>query len=241
MILPTKPKQQVIPEIKKMILVGPPKIGKTSFLSQFGEHCLVLNFEEGGTAFIKEIMAVDVFNWNALTDVLKALEEAKKEKKGPVYKFIAMDTLTMLTDIVEQRLTAQYKKENPTFAGSTILDLPYGQGYGMLKNTLWNLTVKIASYCESMILVAHQSTSTVGESEVQRKTIATKGSIGTYFASQVDAVCLLYVEPIEGKVFMSFRTNDYHCAGTRHPDLVGYEGPLDAYKIFPSLKNAKTS
>ena len=85
----TLPKQKVKAtrkSPKNMVIYGPPKIGKTTALSQL-DDCLIIDLEDGSD--MVDALKVQVNDLSELTEVGKAIM-----KEGRPYKYIAIDTIT---------------------------------------------------------------------------------------------------------------------------------------------------
>lgn len=119
------PKQKVKASRKspaKMILFGPPKIGKTTILAQL-EDTLILDLENGSD-FV-DALKIKV---NSIEELKKVGEQIKAE--GKPYKRIAVDTCTKLEDWAEELAKKMYM-ETPigkNFKEKSVLTLPQGGG-----------------------------------------------------------------------------------------------------------------
>lgn len=121
---------------RKIILFGKPKIGKSTALSEL-DNCLILDLE-GGTDYL-EALKIDILKVsreqnilpiNALRQVINQLKEANKENNGYVYKYGAIDTISVLEDMVLPVALSMYKGtvQGRNFQGDNVLDLPNGAG-----------------------------------------------------------------------------------------------------------------
>ena len=93
MELPTKKVKASRKSPKNMIIYGPPKIGKTTVLSQL-EDCLIIDLEAGSD--MVDALKIKVNNLKELAD---AGREIIKQKKP--YKYIAIDTISKLEEWCE--------------------------------------------------------------------------------------------------------------------------------------------
>jgi predicted AAA+ superfamily ATPase len=95
---------------KNMIIYGPPKIGKTTVLSQL-DDCLIIDLEDGSDM-------VDALKVKA--NSLKELQEIGSAimKKGRPYKYIAIDTISKLEEMCEAYAKQIYMK---TPMGKTLI------------------------------------------------------------------------------------------------------------------------
>src|ERR1017187_4336176 len=112
---------------KRLIIYSKPKVGKTTALAGL-ENCLLLDFE-GGSDYV-EALKVKISNLADLRKVGTKIIEA-----GNPYKYIAIDTVTAMEDMVKPLALKKYQ-ETPMgkmFDGD-VLTLPNGAGYGYLRS-----------------------------------------------------------------------------------------------------------
>ena len=130
-VLPTS---KVAPEIKSprvLIIFSKPKTGKTSLLSAL-DNCLILDLESG-TKYVNALK-VEAKTFEDIREIGKAIKEA-----GNPYKYIAVDTVTALEEIVIPYAELLYSKSpmgknwfNPGGGKEkygNILGMPGGAGY----------------------------------------------------------------------------------------------------------------
>ena len=108
---------------KRLLLFGKTKIGKSTILSGLDE-CLILEFEKEGS----EYLTGNVVQINNLED----LREAGKliVASGKPYKYIAVDTITALEDMVLPFANRLYKGSpiGSKWLGNDVRTLPNGAG-----------------------------------------------------------------------------------------------------------------
>lgn len=121
---------------KKMILFGNPKIGKTTALADL-DNCLLLDIE-GGSDFV-DAMKIDVIEESinegilpilSLRRIIKQIAAANEENGGYIYKFIALDTVTALEDMVLPLAGKMYQNTaiGKNWKGDDVTLLPNGAG-----------------------------------------------------------------------------------------------------------------
>ena len=116
---------------KNMVIYGPPKIGKTTALSQL-DNCLIIDLEEGSD--MVEALKIKVTNLGELAEVGKKIMQNKKP-----YKYVAVDTVTKLEEWCEiegkkiYQNTPMGKNFDKDQKGVSILSLPNGAGYYILE------------------------------------------------------------------------------------------------------------
>ena len=87
---------------KNMIIYGPPKIGKTTVLSQL-DDCLIIDLEDGSD--MVDALKVKVNNLSELQSIGTAIM-----KQGRPYKYIAIDTISKLEEWCEVEAKSIYKE-----------------------------------------------------------------------------------------------------------------------------------
>lgn len=100
---------------KTMVLFGHPKSGKTTILSEL-DNCLILDLEQG-SEFVSALR-IDVVGEAEkankppiaiLQEVIGQIKEANAKNGGYIYKYIAIDTVSALEDIVLPLAANMYK------------------------------------------------------------------------------------------------------------------------------------
>ena len=123
--LPKSPIGDIIVDPKELVIIGTPKVGKTSAVLGL-PNALLINLEKKDPplpgqfiSMYKEVLDDSNFNENQLslsedkkkliilTQIVKKLQEAYKS--GFQYDYIIIDTLTDLEDISNHYATALYK------------------------------------------------------------------------------------------------------------------------------------
>ena len=116
---------------KNMIIYGPPKIGKTTMLSQL-DNCLIIDLEDGSD--MVDALKIKVNNLEELTEVGKQIVNNKRP-----YKYVAIDTISKLEEWCEAEAKKLYMKTpmgknfDTKYPGMSILSLPNGGGYLYLR------------------------------------------------------------------------------------------------------------
>ena len=87
---------------KNMIIYGPPKIGKTTVLSQL-KDCLIIDLEDGSD--MVDALKVKVSNLKELADLGKEIIKQKRP-----YKYIAIDTISKLEEWCESEAKVIYMR-----------------------------------------------------------------------------------------------------------------------------------
>ena len=138
---------------KNMIIYGPPKIGKTTVLSQL-DNCLILDLENGSD--MVDALKIKVNNLKELANVGREII-----KQGKPYKYIAIDTISKLEEWCEAeakqmyKLTAMGKNFDKNNEGLSILSLPNGGGYLYLRLAYKKWIDRLNLLADRIILVGH--------------------------------------------------------------------------------------
>jgi len=215
---------------KNMIIYGPPKIGKTTVLSQL-DACLIIDLEDGSDM-------VDALKVKAHS--LKDLQAIGTEimKQGRPYKYIAIDTISKLEEWCEGYAKQIYMKtpmgknfdqKNP---GASILSLPNGGGYLYLRMAYKEWIDKLNKLADHIILVGHLKDKMLEKKgkEVAVKDLDLTGKIKQITCANSDAVGYIYREGEE--TMISFDSLEDVTAGSRCNHLKGATMPLSWDKIF---------
>lgn len=229
------PGQKVIAERrnpKYILIYGPPKVGKTTILSQL-EGCLNLDLENG-TTFL-----------DALKYQVKTREEyeavCEELSRNPTrYPYVAIDTVDKLEEWAETLATENYKKSTigKSFTESSVLKLPNGAGYLHLRDAFKELLYKSAAIARTVIYVGHvrDKLLDVRGKEVSAKALDLTGKVSNIMCANMDAIGFLGRSE-QGDIAITFKTSDTVNCGSRCPHLRGetfvFKGSsFDWSKIF---------
>ena len=215
---------------KNMVIYGPPKIGKTTALSQL-DNCLIIDLEEGSDMI--EALKIKVNNLNMLAAVGK---EIMKEKKP--YKYVAIDTVTRLEEWCEiegkriYRDTPMGKNFDKDNKGVSVLSLPNGAGYLYLRIAFKRWIDRLNLLADHVILVGHLKDKMLDKKgkEVSSKDLDLTGKIKQITCANADAIGYIYRE--DDKTMISFNSQGDITAGSRCDHLKGQDMELDWTQIF---------
>lgn len=143
---------------KYVLVYGAPKIGKTSFAAKFKKN-LLCAFEMGFNA-IDGIYAQPINKWSEFEQVLRQLEKpAAKE----MFDTITIDTVSIAYSLCEKYICEQNDVQK-------IGDIPWGQGYGLVKSKFEACLRKITLMGYGLILITHQEVKKEkdGEDEIEK-------------------------------------------------------------------------
>ena len=230
MKLPTEKVKASRKSPKNMIIYGPPKIGKTSVLSEL-DGCLIIDLEQGSD--MVDALKIKVNNLAELADVGREVI-----KQGRPYKYIAIDTISKLEEWCEDEGKKIYMKtpmgknfdtKNP---GASVLSLPNGAGYLYLRQAYKKWIDRMNMLADHIILVGHLKDKMLEKKgkEVAVKDLDLTGKIKQITCANADAVGYIFREGDE--TMISFNSLDDIVAGSRCDHLKGQTMPLNWSKIF---------
>ena len=143
---------------KYILIYGKPKVGKTTLAAHFPKNLLIA-FEKGYNA-IDGIRAIDINKWADFKIVLRQLE---KPEAREMYSTITIDTTTIAYEMCEQYVCAQNGVQS-------IRDIPWGQGWTLVKKEFENCLRKITMLGYGLVLISHIETrkeKTADDSEIE--------------------------------------------------------------------------
>lgn len=214
--LPFPEKKVVEKNPKLFILFGKPKTGKTTIVSQL-ENSLLIELEQGGADFVGGSV-VQVDSLNKLKEV-----GVKIKEYGKPYKYVVIDTVTKLEELVLP-YAAQLYKQTPmgkNWTGRDVKTLPKGAGYYYLRKAFFSVIDEIQSWAEYVVLVGHLKDNLI-EKEGQEFTsmeLDLTGKIKSLLSAQSDAIAYFFRKGPEG--FLNFEPTEDTVAGCRSPHLEG--------------------
>lgn len=239
--LPTNKIPASTQDPKRLIIFSKPKAGKSTALANLPE-CLCIDLENGGYDYI-DAVKVKVNTVKELKELCTAIKEA-----GCPYKFIALDTISRLEDMVKP-LALKLFQDTPagsSFKGDDVLDAAHGAGYGALRKAVEMCIDMVAKCAPNIILVCHSKDAAVGSSDLTAKQISLTGKTGAILASKSDAIGYLTRDE-DSNTILSFNTNDTSIeagarpAHLRNKDVIlgkmQDDGTIEYHwdRIYPSL------
>ena len=230
MKLPTEKVKASRKSPKNMIIYGPPKIGKTTVLSQL-DNCLIIDLEDGSD--MVDALKIKVNNLKELADVGREII-----KQGKPYKYIAIDTISKLEEWCEGYAKQIYMKtpmgknfdqKNP---GASVLSLPNGAGYLYLRMAYKEWIDKLNKLADHIILVGHLKDKMLEKKgkEVAVKDLDLTGKIKQITCANADAVGYIFRDGDE--TMISFDSMEDITAGSRCAHLKGKAMPMKWSDIF---------
>ena len=125
------------------MIYGEPKTGKSTFGSQL-PRSLFLNFEQGTNA-LAGIRSVPILRWS---DFKKVLTQLKKPEAREMYDSIVVDTASIAWQLCEKYICQREGVDS-------IRDVPWGQGWNMLKTEFSECWREITLLGFGILFIAH--------------------------------------------------------------------------------------
>ena len=228
---------------KNLIIFSKPKYGKSTACANL-PGALCIDLEGGGYDYI-DAVKVKASSIKELKEICKAIQDA-----GCPYKFIVLDTITRLEEMVKP-LALKLYLDSPAgqkFTGDDVLDAPMGAGYNQIRKAMEMVIDMVAKCAPNIILICHTKDAAIANTDMTAKTIDLFGKAGRILASKSDAIGYLDRDE-NSNTILSFNTNDkfVECgarpAHLRNTDVVLGEmqesGNIEFHweRIFPSLSD----
>ena len=128
---------------KYILIYGQPKTGKSTFGSQLPRG-LFMNFENGTNA-LAGIRSVPILRWS---DAKKVLTQLRKPQAREMYDTIIVDTVDIAWNLAEKYIV---QREGV----STLREIPWGAGWGMLRQEFSEFWREIALLGFGILFIAH--------------------------------------------------------------------------------------
>lgn len=234
MKLPKKKSEAERRDPKTVVIFGQPKTGKTTALAEL-EGCLLIDLE-GGSDFVSALK-IDVLKESKdngvapiaiLQDIIKSIKKANEENGGYVYKYIAIDTVTALEEMVLPIAASMYRATpmGRNWVGTDVTTLPNGAGYGYTRTALLKVIDSLKEITDTLIILGHVKDKLVevdGE-EMGERGLALIGRMSAILCAKVDAVGYMYRD--ENKTMINFATSESLLVGARSEHLKGKKLPI---------------
>ena len=216
---------------KTVVIFGQPKTGKTTALAEL-DNCLTIDLEEGSDFVdalkidvVKEARKAGVPPIGVLNDIINQLKEANKKNGGYVYKYIALDTVTTLEDMVLPLAKRLYQQTpmGRNWVGEDVTTLPNGAGYRYTRIALQTVIDSLAEVTDTLIIVGHVKDKLVqveGE-EMSERGLDLTGKMASILCVKVDAVGYMYRKENETRI--NFASSESLLVGARSEHLKGQD------------------
>lgn len=160
-------------------IYGPPKVGKTTLASQMPKP-LLLAFERGYNA-IAGIIVQDITSWSELKQVVR---ELKKPEVKEAFHTICVDTVDIAATLCDKYVCNQNDVD-------TIGQIPYGQGWNLLKKEFEEVFRTITQLGYAVYFISHAKEGTFKRQDGTEFT-QIKPSVSTTYNSIIENMADLY-------------------------------------------------
>ena len=212
-VLPTKKVKAERQNPKRIVIYSKPKTGKTTAYAGLEDN-LILDLENG-TDFV-EALKVKISSLQELLDTGKAIKAA-----GNPYKFITVDTVTALEDMIMPLAVKLYRATamGKNFDGDNVTTLPNGAGYLYIRQAFFQVLDFIDTLAPTIILSGHIKDKQVDDKGelVMSANIDLTGKIKSLICANADAIGYMYRKG--NKTILSFKTNEEVTCGARPEHL----------------------
>jgi hypothetical protein len=216
---------------RSLLIYGPPKVGKTSMVAEI-PGILIIDLEDGSD-FVSA-MKLKINNLDELNELILKIQAANKEKNGYLYKYIAVDTISKLEDLILPlanqlyRATPMGKNFSPN---GNVLTLPKGAGYLYHRIAMKKVLDLLKSLCEHLILIGHVREATLdkGGKEHTSLEVQLTGQLRSIVPSMCDAVGYVHRNSENGDVMIDFKGYDLLSGGSRPKHISGKNIVISEY------------
>lgn len=202
---------------KRIIIYSKPKTGKTTAYAGL-ENNLIIDLEEG-SGYV-HALKIDIKSLDELREVGIKIKEA-----GYPYKYVTIDTVTVLEDMVKPHALKLYKNTpmGASFKGDDVLKLPNGAGYMYLREAFFQVLDFIDTLAPHIILSGHLKEKRIDDSGslVEAAGIDLQGKLKSLICSKADAVGFMYRNG--NKTMLTFKSMDEITCGARPEHLKNKE------------------
>lgn len=220
MILPKEktPPEKVNPS--KLLLFGMPKVGKTTIFSKL-DDCLIVDLENGSNYV--EALKISIDSFQHLKELRSALESEMEQTGKKPYKYIVLDTVTELEDMVLPlaKLLYQQTPMGKNFKDDDVKKLANGAGYLYLREAFFTVINGFEKYCDTLILIGHVKDKMIERDgqELTEKSVDLTGKIKSLTAAKVDAIGYMYADGTDR--YIDFNPSEEIIGGCRSKHLEG--------------------
>jgi hypothetical protein len=212
-VLPTKKVKAERQNPKRIVIYSKPKTGKTTAYAGLEEN-LIIDLENGSDYV--DALKVKATSLKELLEIGKAIEAA-----GKPYKFVTIDTVTALEDMIMPLAIKLYRQTamGKNFDGDTVVTLPNGAGYLYIRQAFFQVLDFIDTLAPTIILSGHIKDKVVDDKGemVMSANIDLTGKIKSLICANADAIGYMYRKGT--KTILSFKTNEEVTCGARPEHL----------------------
>ena len=212
-VLPTKKVKAERVNPKRIVIYSKPKTGKTTAYAGLEDN-LIIDLENGSDYV--EAIKLKAENLQELKEIGKAIKDA-----GFPYKFVTIDTVTALEDMVMPLAVSLYRQTamGKNYDGDNVTTLPNGAGYLYIRQAFFQVLDFIDKLAPTIILSGHIKDKVVDDKGemVMSANIDLTGKIKSLICANADAIGYMYRKG--NQTILSFKTNDEVTCGARPEHL----------------------
>lgn len=202
---------------KRLLLYSKPKAGKTTMLAGLDGN-LIMDLENGSDYV--NAFKVKVNNLAELKQLGDEIIAA-----GRPYKYISIDTVTALEDMIKPLALKNYKSTSmgKYYDGDDVLKLPNGAGYLYIRQAFFQILDYVDTLAEHIILSGHIKDKQVDDTGelVMAASVDLVGKLKSLICANSDAVG--YVFRRGNQTIISFKTSEEVTCGARPAHLKNQE------------------
>ena len=181
------------------------------------DNCLVIDTEQGGNMLEGYFHTVDTKE-----ELLQFYADATE---GHDYKYFALDTIDKIVTWTERDVCREFDIES-------INDLPFGKGFGLVRERVMNNIKKLHSLCDQLIIIGHRKTASPidNSTAIEPESLDLSGKLKNMIMAKADAIGYMFRE--DEKLMISFESGKALEAGSRCDHLRGKIFEFDWNKIY---------
>jgi hypothetical protein len=212
-VLPTSKVKATQVNPKRLLVYSKPKTGKTTAYAGLDGN-LIIDLENGSDYV--EAIKLKAENLQELKEIGKAIKDA-----GFPYKFVTIDTVTALEDMVMPLAVSLYRQTamGKNYDGDNVTTLANGAGYLYIRQAFFQVLDFIDKLAPTIILSGHIKDKVVDDKGemVMSANIDLTGKIKSLICANADAIGYMYRKG--NQTILSFKTNDEVTCGARPEHL----------------------
>lgn len=220
-VLPIEKTKAKVENPRFLIIFGKPKMGKTTIVAALEDN-LIIDLE-GGSQFM-DALSIQARTVEELGEIANAIREKIKQTGKKPYKYITIDSGTVLEEIVKPfalklyQSTPMGKKYN-----DDILKLPNGAGYMYVREAFEKVRTMFMNLTVNFILVCHCKDTMINKEgkEMSEMSVDLSGKLARITMAAADAIGYLYRD--KKQTILNFNGGGDFICEARAPHLRGKE------------------
>lgn len=215
--LPTEKIQAKVENPRFLIIYGKPKSGKTTIAVAL-ENNLIIDLE-GGSQYMNAL-SVQARSVEDLGEIANAITAKIKENSSKPYKYITIDSATVLEEI-SKPLALRLYQQTPMGKSykDDILKLPNGAGYMYVREAFDKIINMFKGLCDTLILIGHCKDAMINKDgkEMSEMSLDLSGKLARITLASADAIGYIYRN--KNKTMLNFKGGEDYILGARAPHL----------------------